>query len=79
LTFYAACFSLLTMPDLTSSFPGLILMLLFLILAIAAILMPLYVIHMSGQVDKMRKTLEKLLWQAEQQARRDAERDQRRY
>lgn len=67
------------MPDLTSSFPGLILMLLFLILAIAAILMPLYVIHMSGQVDKMRKTLEKLLWQAEQQARRDAERDQRRY
>lgn len=48
-----------------------------LILGIAAILMPLYVIHMSGQLDKVRKTLERLLWQAEQQAKRDQERERR--
>jgi hypothetical protein len=41
--------------------------------------MPLYVIHMSGQVDRMRKTLDRLLWQAEQQAKREEERDARKY
>lgn len=55
------------MPDLTSSLPGLLVLLALLVLIIATILMPLYVIHMSGQVDRIRKMMEKMLWQAEQQ------------
>lgn len=65
------------MADLTSSLPGLLVLMALLILGIAAILMPLYVIHMSGQLDKVRKTLERLLWQAEQQAKREQERERR--
>jgi hypothetical protein len=67
------------MIDLTSTVPGLIVLVVLIVLSIAAILMPLYVIHMSGQVDRMRKTLDRLLWQAEQQAKREEERDARRY
>jgi hypothetical protein len=67
------------MIDLTSTVPGLIVLVVMLAIIIATILMPLYVIHMSGQVDRMRKTLDRLLWQAEQQAKREEERDARRY
>ena len=62
------------MNDLTSSLPGLLILAALVLLALAALLMPLYVIHMSAQVDKMKVLLERLLWQAEQQAKRDAER-----
>lgn len=64
-----------TLTVFTSGFVGTLLVVFALLLVIAGLLMPLYVIHISGQIDKMRKALDKLVWHAQ----RDAERDERRF
>lgn len=48
-----------------SLFPGALVLIILGVLVIAAILMPLYVIQMAGDLRKARKALEKLVWHAE--------------
>lgn len=60
--------------EVAGALTGSMLVAVVIVIGIAAILMPLYVIHMSGQVDRMRKALERLLWLEEQRAKRPASR-----
>lgn len=48
--------------DPTASFFSMVIGLIVLILAVAAILMPLYVISMAGELKKMRALLERMEW-----------------
>lgn len=55
--------------DTLQNLSGIAIVFALIVLVFATILMPLYVIHIAHQVDKMRRALEKLVWHAENRSK----------